>query len=481
MTMSNRVLIFCALAAALSLGIVGIVKTKKTKAEKYALKAVKSLKNVVPLLISGSGAAGGSAALYGSRSDLKTIVIGGEKPGGALTETSYIENWPGRVKVLGSKLMDDLHEQAKSFGAEFLNDTVLSIDCSEWPYTVKTEGGLTLRVLALIYATGSTPRTLGIPGEKEFWGRGVTTCAICDAPFCKGYDVAVVGGGDTAAEEAMQLAPYAKHITILVRGSAMRASAAMQERLKEYPNIAIAYHKEVKKINGTDGHVSSIDVLDNQSNTMQTMPIRGFFLAIGHDPNVALVKDCVALDKEGYVALDSRSQRTSVPFIYAAGDVADKHYKQAGVAAGDAIKAALDALADLQELGYSTKFAKSIEKNFFSPSQAEAKEVALVSSVSEFEKIMMSSDAPVILDFFAEYCPSCMRMIPVVESVAFELGNDASFYKADMEQAQELARTYNVESIPTLLVFKKGKLVGRYTEAMNKSQLHETAKKHIEN
>ncbi|MGE0207297.1 MAG: NAD(P)/FAD-dependent oxidoreductase, partial [Candidatus Babeliales bacterium] len=347
MTMSNRVLIFCALAAALSLGIVGIVKTKKTKAEKYALKAVKSLKNVVPLLISGSGAAGGSAALYGSRSDLKTIVIGGEKPGGALTETSYIENWPGRVKVLGSKLMDDLHEQAKSFGAEFLNDTVLSIDCSEWPYTVKTEGGLTLRVLALIYATGSTPRTLGIPGEKEFWGRGVTTCAICDAPFCKGYDVAVVGGGDTAAEEAMQLAPYAKHITILVRGSAMRASAAMQERLKEYPNIAIAYHKEVKKINGTDGHVSSIDVLDNQSNTMQTMPIRGFFLAIGHDPNVALVKDCVALDKEGYVALDSRSQRTSVPFIYAAGDVADKHYKQAGVAAGDAIKAALDALADL--------------------------------------------------------------------------------------------------------------------------------------
>jgi thioredoxin reductase (NADPH) len=432
-------------------------------------------KDVKPVVIIGSGPAALSAGLYASRGGVNTLVIRGNKPGGALTETSYIENWPGRMKVLGTTLMEELHEQVKQFGTEFLNDTVSKIDTSKWPYTIITDAGKKIRAMAIIVATGSTPRTLGVPGEREYWGKGVTTCAVCDAPFVKGFDVVVVGGGDTAAEEAMQLASYAKNITILVRSGIMRASASMKDRLKDYPNISIEYNKIVKEIQGDGDHVTQVILENSQTHETSKMPVQGVFLAIGHNPNTKLVQDFVNIDDNGYILLDGRSQQTSMPFIYAAGDVADDHYKQAGVAAGDGIKAALDALAALQDLGYSPKMAQRLAKNFFVVPDEQTKPITMINSKQELDEILNKAEGPVILDFYAEYCPSCMRMLPVVESVAYQLDKQVNFYKVDMDvpSTKEIAEKYNVKSIPALLVFNKGQVVGRYTQAMDKKELHE--------
>jgi len=486
--------IFWAALLALGLIFVGIFFKYESCSKVYAercdqgdscikLENALKAKGIKPVVVIGSGPAALSSALYTARGGANTLVIRGNKPGGALTETSYIENWPGRVKILGKTLMEELHDQVKAFGVEFLNDVVSSLDTAKWPYTINTEGGKKIRAMSVILATGSTPRMLGVPGEKEYWGKGVTTCAVCDAPFCKGFDVVVIGGGDTAAEEAMQLAPYAKSITVLVRTGIMRASASMKDRLKDYPNISVEYNKIVREIKGDSSHVNQVILEDTKTHEKSEMPVQGVFLAIGHNPNTKLVQNIVDVDNQGYVLLDGRSQQTSKPFIYAAGDVADDHYKQAGVAAGDGIKAALDALGDLQELGYSPKIAQQLTKNFFIAAEEQTKPVMLVNSLRELEIILSSAKTPVILDFYAEYCPSCMRMLPVVESVAHELDNKVSFYKVDMDEseAQQIAEKYHVKSIPALLVFNKGEVVGRYTQPMNKKELYDFAVRFMTN
>lgn len=454
----------------------GIQKFSSIKIEEV-LKA----QNIMPVVIIGSGPAALSSALYASRGGVKTLVIRGNKPGGALTETSYIENWPGRTKILGPKLMDELHDQVKDFGTEFLNDTVNNIDTQQWPYTITTENGKTIRAMAIIVATGSTPKTLDVPGEQEYWGKGVTTCAVCDAPFCKGFDVVVIGGGDTAAEEAMQLAPYAKTITVLVRKDVMRASASMKDRLKDYPNISVVYNKVVKKIEGDDSHVTQVELEDTLSHEKTIMAVKGVFLAIGHNPNTQIIHDIVELTDDGYVVLNDRSQKTSMPFIFAAGDVADDRYRQAGVAAGHGIAAALDALESLQKLGYSPKIAQAIEPQLFNNAADGVKPITVVSSIRELDAILSKAAGPVILDFYAEYCPSCMRMLPAVESVAYQLDKKVEFYKVDMDTpgAKELAEKYHVKSIPAILVFNKGQLIGRYAQAMNKKQLYDFAVRFI--
>lgn len=437
-------------------------------------------KNVMPLVIIGSGPAALNAAMYGARARIDTLIIQGNKPGGALTETSYIENWPGRAKILGSQLMLELTQQAQSFGVNFLRDTVDSVDFSVWPFELHTQGNKTIRALSVIISTGSTPKSLGIVGEREYWGKGVTTCAICDAPFHKDHDVVVVGGGDSAVEEAMQLAPYAKTVTILVRKDHLRAAESMQERLHEYANIFTVYNVEVQKIEGDGSHVTSVQLLDNKIGKISTKQVQGVFLAIGHDPNTELFKKDLETDAQGYLKITGRTQQTSKKGVFAAGDVEDNRYRQAGVAAGNGIKAALDAIAFLQEHGFSTSLATVLAKNRFIDTQERAIEVAHLDDKNDFESVLKTSKGPVVLDFYAEYCPSCMRMLPDLEEVAYHYSGQAHFYKVDLEKSKELAKTLHVQSIPTVLVYNDGQLVGRYNQAMNKKELDDFVMKFVQ-
>lgn len=428
--------------------------------------------NIVPILILGSGPAGLSAAVYAARSNKYTVVLHGNKPGGLLTETTWVENWPGSERILGADIIKQLQKQAKRFGAHFVHDTVESVDLSQWPFVIKTEEGFTLNALTLIIATGATPRYLGILGEDEYWGMGVTTCAVCDAPFYKDKSVVVIGGGDSAVEEAIQLASYAKKVTILVRKDRMRAAASMQKLLKGFDNIIVEHNKVVEEINGDGDKVTTIVVYDTAQGTREKRQVDGVFLAIGHEPNSILFKDALETDARGYVAVKGRGQETSISGVFAAGDVEDHTYRQAGVAAGSGIKAALQADRFSNDRGFTDYLVSRLEGQFFDVfAKREGEGSLLVRNRKELEEILKETSVPVIVDFYADYCPSCVQMLPLFESVAHEYTDRAVFLRVDAQKAIDILKHYDVLKVPTLIIFKGNQLLERYSFVMDRSEL----------
>ena len=427
--------------------------------------------NIVDVAVIGSGPAGLSAALYASRFARKTVVIEGKNRGGQLMETSYVENWPGFEKILGPEVMEKLHEQAARFHPLFLADTVESVDFGSWPLVIKTNDGLTIHALSVIIATGSSPKKLGAPGEQEYWGRGVTTCAICDAPFYKDEEVVVVGGGDSAVEEAIQLAPYAKKITLLVRGTTMRASQVMQSRLAGYPNIVVRYNTSIKQILGDGVHVTGVDIVDTKTQETSHMRVSGVFLAIGHTPNSALFARDLQVDDVGYIKNVGRSQATSVPGVFAAGDVEDNVYRQAGVAAGNGIKAGIDADRFLTALGIDTRMEETLSKNYLTIAQKTGKELPKLETLAAYEAALGDGSVPVILDFYTDTCPSCLQMLPILGVVAQEYDGKAKIFKVDAEVADELVKKFLVYRVPCIIVIKNKELAARYNEALGKKEL----------
>ncbi len=427
--------------------------------------------NLVDAVIIGSGPAGLSSAIYTSRLARKTLVILGNNQGGQLMGTSYVENWPGISKILGPELMSQLQNQAASFGPSIINDAVERVDLSTWPYVISTENGLQINALTVIVATGSSPRKLGIPGEQEYWGRGVTTCAICDAPFYKGADVVVVGGGDSAVEEAIQIAPYAKSVTILVRSSKMRATPVMQSHLAGYNNIKIQHNVAIQKILGDDVHVTGIELIDTVTQQLRTMPITGVFLAIGHIPNTQLLKDSVDVSDEGYILMHDRSQATSAPGVFAAGDVEDNVYRQAGIAAGSGIKAAIDADRFLTALGLDKAAQEKLRPHYFVAEESKKHEIAEIETLKQYEQVLGDGSIPVVLDFYTPSCPSCLQMLPVLAETAEEFAGKIKAVKVNAENSIELVEKYRVYKVPCLIVIQNRALVARFNEAMSKKEL----------
>lgn len=442
----------------------------------FDVSRLEELENIVPIAILGSGPAGLSAAVYGGRAGFDVLVFEGSLPGGLLTQTTMVENWPGNIEIMGPEVIKNLKAQATKWGAKFSLDLVEKVDFTQWPFKLETADGHQIYALSVILATGATPRYLGIPGEKEFWGKGVTTCAVCDAPFYKGEDVVVVGGGDSAAEEAMQLAPYAKNITVLVRGEKMRASAAMQQRLKEFAHIKVRYNVQIKEVLGDDVQVTGVTLLNNKDNTTEHMPISGVFLAIGHIPNTAFLKDAIKLDPSGHIHLPTRTQQTTVEGVFAAGDVADDRYRQAGVSAGHGISAALDATFFLNEIGFNEQHQSDIKRShrLYVPEAESDYEIEEIASLAEFNQIIKTGK-PAIVDFYAEWCPSCMQMLPAYAAVAQDLHESINFIKVDADAGQEIMKAYKVEKVPTLLTFKDGKLVEYLPKTLTKRELYALA------
>ncbi|HET6466850.1 MAG TPA: thioredoxin-disulfide reductase [Geminicoccaceae bacterium] len=298
------------------------------------------------LLIIGSGPAGYTAAIYGARATLAPILIQGLQPGGQLSITTDVENYPGFAEVIqGPWLMEQMQAQAAHCGAELVFDLVTDIDLARRPFVATTDGGDVYTADAVIVATGAQARWLGLPSESHFSGAGVSACATCDGFFFRGKRVAVVGGGNTAFEEALYLANMTEKVTLVHRRDVFRAEKVMQQRLFQHPKIEVVRDHVVEEVLGTHAPkaVTGVRLRHVETGEPMELAVDGLFVAIGHDPATALFKGKLEMDGDGYIVTEPRSTRTSVPGVFAAGDVQDKVYRQAVTAAGTGCMAALEA------------------------------------------------------------------------------------------------------------------------------------------
>ena len=304
-------------------------------------------------IIIGSGPAGYTAAIYAARADLNPVMYTGLEPGGQLTTTTEVDNFPGYPQgVDGPTMMNELKEQAERFGTKVEIDFITKVDFSKEKggvHKLYTQNGDEIKSKTVIISTGASAKYLGLPSEQRLIGGGVSACAVCDGFFYKNQDVAIVGGGDTAIEEATYLAKICNNVTMLVRKDHFRASKAMQNRLSNYDNIKVLFNHEVMEVMG-ENVVDGLKIQSNLTNDISELKITGLFLAIGHSPNTDIFKGIVDMDDSGYILTDKTSTKTNIPGVFAAGDVQDKDYRQAVTAAGTGCMAALDAERYLQEI-----------------------------------------------------------------------------------------------------------------------------------
>ena len=308
---------------------------------------------VLKTLIIGSGPAGYTAAIYAARADLEPVVYTGMEPGGQLTTTTEVDNFPGYPEgVDGPTMMIHLQKQAERFGTKVNNGFIRKVEFSKnrgGIHKAFTEDGTEINTKTIIISTGASAKYLGIPSEQRLRGGGVSACAVCDGFFFKGQEVAIVGGGDTAAEEATYLAKICSKVTMLVRKGQMRASKAMQHRVLKTANIDLRYNSEIEEVLG-DQVVEGVRIKNNQTNVKEEISVSGLFIAIGHKPNTDLFRGQIEMDESGYLVTKNKTTHTNIPGVFASGDVQDKEYRQAVTAAGTGCMAALDAERYLQSV-----------------------------------------------------------------------------------------------------------------------------------
>lgn len=306
------------------------------------------MSNSHKLIIIGSGPAGLTAGIYASRANLNPVIVEGAKPGGQLMGTTKVENWPGESSIMGPALMLQMREHAINAGCTFKTGDIVKVDFTKSPFTLITNKNETLQAQAIIIATGATPKRLGVPGEDMYWGKGVTTCTVCDGAFYKNQPVVIVGGGDSAMEGASFMLNFTKEITIIQIHDKLTASAAMQQRVLNNPSIKIIYTSTVTEIKGDGQKPTHVVIKNNKTEKIEELRTDAIFVSIGLTPNTQAFKDHIELLKSGHIKLFGKT-KTSIEGIFAAGDVADFTYRQAITSAGDGCMAALDAERYLKE------------------------------------------------------------------------------------------------------------------------------------
>ena len=312
------------------------------------------------MLILGSGPAGLSAAIYAARAGLAPIVVQGIQPGGQLTITTDVENYPGFADVIqGPWLMEQMQKQAEHVGARMMWDTIASVDFTQRPFRLIGDGGTIYSGDSVVIATGAQARWLNLPSEEHMKGRGVSACATCDGFFYRGKKVVVIGGGNTAVEEALYMTNHSHDVTLIHRRDSLRAEKILQERLFAHPNINVMWNRAIERFvgGGTPEGLVALDLRDTRTGEIERIDAEGAFVAIGHSPATELFKGHLALDKDGYIEVETGSTRTSVPGVFACGDVMDKVYRQAVTAAGTGCMAALDAEKYLAEAEFEASKA----------------------------------------------------------------------------------------------------------------------------
>ncbi len=460
--------------------------------------------DVIPCLVIGGGVGGLTSAIYLSQLGCKTVVLQGDLPGGALSKTKSIQNWPGIAEIEGAELVKNLEDHAKKCGAILLDSSAVSVDFSKWPFSVEIPGKIgskteVINALSCIVATGATPNKLEIPGETEFWGRGVTNCAICDAPMFKDGTVAVVGGGDSAIVEVEILSAVARKIYLIVRSGALRAKGDRVEKIKQNPKIEILYSTKIEKVFGDDQGVHGILVKTKDQNSLK-IQLDGLFLAIGSNPNTAIFSKHLKLSRNGLIKLFN-DQETSVKGVFAIGDVCDGKYRQAVTAAGTGCVAAIQALNFLNhkniDLSAFSKTAKgelsqaddeteqkteeapaeSIEemilelnedstesdlmveetKNLAENNSSDSSDELIieVESQNQIQKQIQKTGRPYVLDLYAPWCMPCQMMHPIFEKLASKFKGKITFFRADVDKSPGLLTAFGVKGVPTFIFFDK--------------------------
>ena len=304
-------------------------------------------------VIIGSGPAGYTAAIYAARAGLNPVLFTGKEPGGQLMITTDVDNFPGYpAGIMGPEMMEDFRKQAERFGTEIRYELITGVNFTGPVHILTTESGKNIEANTVIISTGATAKWLGLDSEKRLMNKGVSACAVCDGFFFRGMDVAVVGAGDTAAEEASYLAKLCPKVHLIVRRNEMRASKIMQERVKNTPNIVIHWNSETVEILG-ENETEAIRIKNNVNGSEEVIPVKGFFVAIGHKPNTSIFDNWLQMDSSGYLIAQQGSTKTDIPGVFVSGDAADKVYRQAITAAGTGCMAALDAERYLVEHGIS--------------------------------------------------------------------------------------------------------------------------------
>ncbi len=431
---------------------------------------VKEEKNVYPVVILGSGMGALTSALYLGRAELSPLVIEGKVPGGLLTQSHSVQNWPGEMEIEGHLLTEKMRKQAQSNGAVFLSEEVVAVDFSKRPFVITTrslvgkESLQQIRAESCIIAMGTEPNFLGVPGEtgpNGYWGRGVTNCAICDGNLYRDRVVGVVGGGDAAVLEALYLSNIAREVVVFVRKDKLKAGEEKRvQSLLAKENVRILYNTQVSEIKGNKDGVTSVILKTGEKKTTE-FPLNGLFLAIGSKPNTEIFKNALKLDSAGYIVVHS-GQQTSVDGVYAVGDIVDPVFKQAISAAGDGSKAALQAQQYVSDRMNGLAAAKALQKVQEKERLPEAGEVIEIQSLAQFKREMENSGVPVFVDFYATWCGPCKRISPVLDDSATKLSGKVKFLKVNVDKHHKLSESYNVRSMPTALLFDpSGNIVDR--------------------
>jgi len=440
------------------------------------------------LVIIGSGPAGYTAAIYAARANLKPVVFEGYQvgglPGGQLMTTTEVENFPGFPQgITGPELMDQMKAQAERWGAELYTEDVIEVDLSQRPFTVRSDER-EFKTHSLVIATGATAKRLGLPCEPQFWSRGISACAICDGatPIFHRARLAVVGGGDSAAEESIYLTKYGDEVHMLVRGDKMRASKAMQDRVLNNPRIQIHWNTEPVDIFGNDSHMEGVKIRNTQTGEESELHVKGLFYAIGHKPNTSLFKGQLELDDVGYIVTKPGSVETSVEGVFAAGDVQDHEFRQAITAAGTGCMAAMLAERWLSSTGLIQEFHQKPETpdNELEHQSAEKKTAA---SEEDFDinqtrhyggyalrKLFHDSDRLLMVKYVAPGCGPCHTLKPILNKVVDEFDGKIHFVEIDIQQDPDIAENAGVTGTPTIQFFKNKELLQELKGIKPKSQ-----------
>jgi len=442
----------------------------KTSKQSFDITTLNLDESIIPALVLGGGTAGLTAAVYFAQAHIPCIVIEGPKPGGALAQSHSVRNWPGIINAPGMEIVSNIREQAKQAGTKIMSHRVTGVSLNQWPYHVTTKDLITgnehiFKALSLVITLGAEPNYLGIPGEKEYWGRGVSNCAVCDGSLFKGKKVAVVGGGDAAIEEADYLSDIAEKVTLLVRSNAFRAKdLASKKRVLGKKNVSVVTTTEVKEVKGNGKQITGLTIINNKTKQERLFELDGLFLAIGSRPNTSLFTGQLDLDGNSFIKL-TKHQETSRRGVYAAGDVCDQEFVQAITASGDACKAALQATKFLKEAGFNAATFSETQQEVTRKKEV-IKGVINISSQKEFNKYVINSQQPVVIDLFADWCGPCKRMTPIFDALSKEFEGKVTFAKIDIQHQsfdlnEQLGRlgASPIRSIPAFIFVSGGRAV----------------------
>jgi thioredoxin reductase (NADPH) len=447
------------------------------------------------LVIIGSGPAGYTAAIYAARANLKPVLFEGLEvggiPGGQLMTTSEVENFPGFPDgITGPQLMARIKAQAERWGTECYIEDVVAVDLSQRPFKVRSEAR-EIQTHGIIIATGATAKRLNLPSEEIYWNRGISACAICDgaSPLFAGGELIVIGGGDSAAEEAVYLTKYGSHIHLLVRRDELRASKALQDRVLNNPKITVHWQTEAIDVFGENGLMTGIEIRNVQTGAISKIAAKGLFYAIGHTPNTSLFEG-LELDELGYICVKSGTVETSVAGVYAAGDVQDKEYRQAISAAGSGCMAALAAERWLSEHNLITEYKKKTTTVDTKEASNEIKQQKVNKTNFNIDRtyhyggyalrrLFHESDRLLIVKYVAPDCGPCQIITPLLDKVIAEYEADLHFVEIDIAAEPEIAKMGQIIGTPTVQLFGNRELFLELRGIKQKSEYRDAIEQYI--